>query len=54
LKVLADDGSESINTMLTRMFEELTDVNKERLSPLIPGLSEAIGWPEREETRQPA
>lgn len=54
LKVLADDGSESIDTMLTRMFEELTDLNKERLSRLIPGLSEAIGWPEREETQRPS
>lgn len=50
---LADDGSESLDTMLTRMFEELTDLNKERLSRLIPGLSEAIGWPERERRPRP-
>jgi hypothetical protein len=54
LKVLADDGSESVDALLTRMLEELTDLNKERLSRLIPGLSEAIGWPEREEMQQPS
>jgi len=54
LKVLADDGRESIDTMLMRMFEELTDLNKERLSRLIPGLADAIGWPEREESQQPS
>lgn len=54
LKVLADDGRESVDTMLTRMFEELTDLNKERLSRLIPGLADAIGWPEREESQQPS
>ena len=54
LKVLADYGSESIDTMLTRMFEELTDLNKERLSRLIPGLADAIGWPEREESQRPS
>lgn len=54
LKVLAEDGRESVDTMLMRMFEELTDLNKERLSRLIPGLAEAIGWPEREEGEQPS
>jgi hypothetical protein len=54
LKVLADDGRESVDTMLIRMFEELTDLNKERLSHLIPGLADAIGWPEREESQQPS
>jgi hypothetical protein len=52
--VLADDGRESVDTMLTRMFEELTDINKERLSRLIPGLADAIGWPERDESEQPS
>ncbi|HYI09839.1 MAG TPA: hypothetical protein VEK57_12315 [Thermoanaerobaculia bacterium] len=46
LQVLADDGRESVDAMLTRMFEELTDVNQERLARLIPGLAEAIAWPE--------
>ena len=46
LRVLADDGRESVDAMLTRMFEELTDLNQERLSRLIPGLAEAIAWPE--------
>jgi hypothetical protein len=46
LKVLADDGRESVDAMLMRMFEELTDLNHERLSRLIPGLAEAIMWPE--------
>lgn len=54
LKVLAEDGRESVDTMLMRMFEELTDLNKERLSRLIPGLAEAIGWPEHEEGDQPS
>lgn len=54
LRVLAEDGRESVDTLLTRMFEELTDLNQERLSRLIPGLSEAIGWPEREEMQQPS
>ena len=46
LRVLADDGRESVDAMLTRMFEELTDLHQERLSWLIPGLAEAIAWPE--------
>jgi hypothetical protein len=46
LKVLAGDGRESVEAMLTRMFEELTDVNQERLARVIPGLAEAIAWPE--------
>ena len=50
LQVLADDGRESVDAMLTRMFEELTDLNQERLSRLIPGLAEAIAWPEAGES----
>jgi len=50
LQVLADDGRESVDAMLTRMFEELTDVNQERLTRLIPGLAEAIAWPEAGES----
>ncbi|HYI08142.1 MAG TPA: hypothetical protein VEK57_03640 [Thermoanaerobaculia bacterium] len=46
LRVLAGDGRESVDAMLTRMFEELTDLNQERLSRLIPGLTDAIAWPE--------
>jgi hypothetical protein len=46
LGLLAADGSESIDTMLTRMFQELAEINKERLAPVIPGLAEAIAWPE--------
>jgi hypothetical protein len=46
LQVLADDGRESVEAMLMRMFEELADLNQERLSRLIPGLAEAIAWPE--------
>ena len=46
LQVLADDGRESVDAMLMRMFEELADLNQERLSRLIPGLAEAIAWPE--------
>ena len=46
LQVLAGDGRESVDAMLTRMFEELTDVNQARLARVIPGLAEAIAWPE--------
>jgi hypothetical protein len=46
LQVLADDGRESVEAMLMRMFEELADLNQKRLSRLIPGLAEAIAWPE--------
>jgi len=53
LQMLADDGRESVDTMLTRMFEELTDLNHERLSRLIPGLAEAIAWPEAGESDRP-
>jgi hypothetical protein len=48
LKVLAEDCHESVDTMVIRMFEELVDLNKERLSPLVPGLAEASRWPERD------
>ncbi|MCU1347809.1 MAG: hypothetical protein JWO56_839 [Acidobacteria bacterium] len=50
LHVLAGDGREWVDTMLTRMFEELADLNQERLARLIPGLAEAIGWPEAGES----
>lgn len=50
LQVLADDGRESVDAMLTRMFEELTDLNQERLARLIPGLAEAMAWPEAGES----
>lgn len=53
LQVLADDGRESVDAMLTRMFEELTDFNQERLSRVIPGLGEAIAWPEAGESDRP-
>jgi putative hemolysin len=45
LQVLAEDGRESVDAMLMRMVEELTDLNQERLSRLIPGLAEAMAWP---------
>jgi hypothetical protein len=54
LKILAAEGTESVDTMLERMFHELTDNEKERLAPLIPGLVEAIGWPEIRDTEQPS
>jgi hypothetical protein len=54
LKILAAEGNESVDTLLERMFDELTDNEKERLAPRIPGLVEAIGWPEREESEQPS
>jgi hypothetical protein len=46
LQVLAEDGRESVEAMLTRMFEELADLHQERLARLIPGLAEAMAWPE--------
>ena len=52
LRVLADDGHESVDTMVVRMFDELADLNKERLSPLIPGLAEATRWPEVDRPRR--
>jgi hypothetical protein len=54
LQVLADDGRESVDAMLTRLFEELTDLNQERLSRVIPGLAEAIAWPEAQEGERPS
>lgn len=53
LKVLASDGGEAVDTFLDRMFQELADIEKERLAPVIPGLAEAIAWPEVTETEQP-
>jgi hypothetical protein len=50
LEVLAEDGRESVDAMLTRMLEELADMNQERLSRVIPGLAEAMGWPEAGES----
>jgi len=52
LKVLASDGGEGVDTFLDRMFQELADNEKERLVPVIPGLAEAIAWPEVTETEQ--
>lgn len=52
LRVLAGDASESVDTMLERMFSELADINKERLTPVIPGLAEAIAWPQQPLTSQ--
>ena len=45
LKVLADEGREPVETMLMRMFEELTDLHHDRLARMIPGLAEALAWP---------
>ena len=46
LKVLADEGHESVDTMVVRMFDELAELKRALLSRLIPGLAEAIRWPE--------
>ena len=54
LQVLAEDGRESVDAMLARMIEELTDLNQERLSRVIPGLAEAIAWPEAEAGDRPS
>jgi hypothetical protein len=45
LEVLAEDGREPVEAMLMRMFEELTDLHRERLARVIPGLGEAMAWP---------
>jgi hypothetical protein len=52
LRVLAGDASESVDTMLERMFLELADNEKERLSRVIPDLAEAIAWPRQPITSQ--
>jgi hypothetical protein len=49
LQALAEEGRESVDAMLTRMFEELADGNHERLAGVIPGLAEAIAWPDARE-----
>jgi hypothetical protein len=46
LQVLAGEGRESVEALLIRMLEELTDVHQERLARVIPGLAEARAWPE--------
>lgn len=52
LRVLAGDASESVDTMLERMFLELADNERERLSGVIPDLAEAIAWPRQPITPQ--
>ena len=52
LEVLAEDGRESVDAMLTRMFEELADLNQQRLSRVIPGLADARAWPEAGESER--
>jgi hypothetical protein len=52
LNVLAGDGAESVDTLLMRIFEELSDINRDRLAPLIPGLAEALAWPHEPLTAQ--
>jgi hypothetical protein len=54
LKILADAGQESVDTMLDRMFQELVWLEEERLAPRIPGLAEASRWPEEASTEQPS
>lgn len=45
LKAIAGEGNESVDTMLSRMFEELADIRRDLLEPVIPGLAEALAWP---------
>jgi hypothetical protein len=52
LSILAGDASESVDTMVERIFSELADINRERLAPLIAGLAEAIAWPHQPITPQ--
>lgn len=53
LRILAEDGAETVDEMLMRMFHELADINRDRLEPRIPGLVEAIAWPWEPSTSQP-
>jgi hypothetical protein len=46
IEVLAEEGREPVEALLMRMFEELTDLHQERLARVIPGLGEAMAWPE--------
>lgn len=52
LRVLAADGGEAVDAFLDRMFQELADTERQRLAPAIPGLAEAIAWPEVAKRRQ--
>jgi hypothetical protein len=52
LQVLAEDGGESVEAMLMRMVEELIDLYRERLERAMPGLAEAMSWPEVSGERQ--
>jgi hypothetical protein len=55
LKILAEEGGESVDTVVERMFQELVWNEEERLAPRIPGLAEASRWPEViVETQQPS
>ncbi len=55
LNILAEEGRESVDTFLERMFNELAANEQERLEVRIPGLSEAVRWPEAAvETQQPS
>ena len=46
LDVLAAEGGESVETLVTRVFEELAEVHQQRLAQVIPGLAEAMAWPD--------
>jgi hypothetical protein len=46
LRLLAGDGSETVEEFVTRTFEELADLHRDRLEPHISGFAEAIAWPE--------
>jgi hypothetical protein len=43
---LAEDGGESVEAMLMRMVEERIELYRERLAGVVPGLDEAMAWPE--------
>lgn len=53
LQILADEERESVDAMVERTFHELVDHDKQWLAARVPGLAEAIDWPEVEETQQP-
>jgi hypothetical protein len=48
LQVLAADGGESVEAMVLRMIEALVELHYERLVDIIPGLAEAMAWPQAE------
>ena len=54
LRILAEDGSESVDEFVMRTFEALADIHREQLEPHVRGLSAAIAWPQEPSSSQPS